>query len=118
MTIKFIDKDDPNQKHIIDLDGPEGNAWGLMANFSHILKQSKMPEERIDELLQKMRSGDYTNLVCIFNRYLGSVIELQTSQKQLFEAIRESEKADEIALMFVNGAKPEEVLAKYPAEEA
>lgn len=60
-------------KRVIDLSGPCGNAFALLAyarNFSdsHDVNFSKVKEE--------MMSGNYENLVKVFEFYFGEYVEI------------------------------------------
>ena len=71
----------------IDLDGPEGNAMVLMGIFRSAAKQLDYDDDEIKKALNEMTSGDYTNLVKIFDDYLGSYFTLYTSDKKLLRAV-------------------------------
>ena len=47
------------QSRIIDLLGPDGNAFALMAQASHLAKQLSLDDKKI---IAEMKSGDYKNL--------------------------------------------------------
>ena len=57
----------------IDLTGPQGNAFFLLGTASNLCKQLDFPQEFI---LNEMRSGDYENLIKVFDHYFGSVVTL------------------------------------------
>ncbi len=57
----------------IDLTGPQGNAFFLLGTASNLCKQLDFPKEFI---LNEMRSGDYENLIKVFDHYFGSVVTL------------------------------------------
>jgi len=70
-----------SNKIIIDIDGPEGNALvilGYARNFAADLGLDPEP------IIKKMQSGDYNNLLKVFNKYFPYVI-LETSQEQILE---------------------------------
>jgi hypothetical protein len=59
------------EKLEIDLSGPEGNAFyllGIASNFCKSLGFNK------DEVLDKMKSGDYQNLIKVMDSYFGNYI--------------------------------------------
>lgn len=57
----------------IDLTGPQGNAFFLLGTASNLAKQLGMNSE---EICSEMRSGDYENLLQVFDSYFGSVVTL------------------------------------------
>ena len=59
--------------HFIDLSGPDGNAFALMGHAKNLARQIGLDSGHI---LKEMQSGDYDNLVNVFDRYFGSVVEL------------------------------------------
>ena len=59
---------------IIDLTGPEGNAFSLMARASDFAKQLGFDAE---EIIEEMKSGDYENLVSVFDKYFGDYVVLE-----------------------------------------
>jgi hypothetical protein len=64
----------PKQTGItIDLTGPQGNAFYLLGTASNLAKQLGMNSE---EICSEMRSGDYENLLEVFDSYFGSIVTL------------------------------------------
>lgn len=57
----------------VDLTGPEGNSFYLLGLAS---KLSKKVGFNTEEVLKEMLSGDYENLVSVFDSYFGSVVIL------------------------------------------
>ena len=70
MTIK---KKPRNQKSTIDLTGTDGNAFALLAYGSSFAKQLGIDWKPIQE---EMTSGDYENLVAVFDKNFGSFVTL------------------------------------------
>ena len=62
---------------IIDLTGPDGNAFALMAYAKRFAKQLGYSKEDQDQLLKLMTSGDYENLVGVFDDHFGSFVILE-----------------------------------------
>jgi len=60
----------------IDLTGPQGNAYYLMGTAKKFGKQIGMSNSYIKEMLDKMMSSDYENLVKVFDDEFGSVVTL------------------------------------------
>jgi hypothetical protein len=57
----------------IDLTGPQGNAFFLLGTAGNLAKQLGLDGQQIKS---EMMSGDYENLVQIFDNYFGSVVTL------------------------------------------
>jgi hypothetical protein len=59
---------------VIDLTGPDGNAFALMAYASRFAKQLGKDDKAIRE---EMMSGDYENLLEVFDREFGTFVVLE-----------------------------------------
>lgn len=57
----------------IDLTGPEGNAFNLIGVANRLSKQLDLDSNKIRE---EMMSGDYENLVKVFDSYFGDFVIL------------------------------------------
>ena len=57
----------------IDLTGPDGNAFTLMNYANRLSRQLGIEPEPI---LKEMQSGDYENLLDVFDREFGSFVTL------------------------------------------
>lgn len=66
-------KRNPNRKPVIDLNGPEGNAFALLGYANRVCKQTGMNAEPI---LADMRSGNYRHLVEVFEKHFGSLFDI------------------------------------------
>lgn len=64
----------PQEEIVIDLTGPEGNAFVLMGYASRYANQLGMDSEQI---IAEMKSGDYENLVQVFDHYFGDFVILE-----------------------------------------
>jgi len=60
---------------VIDLTGPQGNAFYLMG-FAQ--KKARKIGLDSDTILAEMKSGDYKNLVKVFDTYFGDYVILET----------------------------------------
>ena len=69
---------------LINLDGPDGNAFALLGYASRWAKDLELDK---DKILNEMKSDDYVNLVSVFNKYFGQVAVLQSEQDNLQEII-------------------------------
>jgi hypothetical protein len=67
-------KENPGGPIIIDLTGPDGNAFALMGYASRFAKQLGLDPKVI---IKEMRSGDYENLLQVFDNYFGSFVILE-----------------------------------------
>ena len=70
-------KKDKYKKQVIDLTGPDGNAFYLLGTAMNLCKQIGISSERTDEILDEMRSSDYENLIKSFDKYFGKLIDLE-----------------------------------------
>ena len=59
---------------VIDLTGPDGNAFALMGYASRFSKQLGLDSKVI---IKEMMSGDYENLLQVFDGYFGSFVILE-----------------------------------------
>ena len=59
---------------VIDLTGPQGNAFYLMGFASKNARKFGLDGSAI---LAEMKSGDYENLVTIFDKYFGEYVILE-----------------------------------------
>lgn len=65
-------------KPVIDLTGPEGNAFYLMGIAMKYAKELlHFSKEETDDLLNKMKSSDYENLIKVFDEHFGDYIDLE-----------------------------------------
>jgi hypothetical protein len=64
----------PSTEIIIDLTGPEGNAFMILGYASRFGKQLGLD---VPTILAEMKSGDYENLIEVFDRYFGDFVILE-----------------------------------------
>jgi len=57
----------------IDLTGPDGNAYNLIAIAGRLAKQLDLNKKKIQS---EMMSGDYENLIKVFDSYFGEFVTL------------------------------------------
>jgi hypothetical protein len=62
---------------VIDLTGPDGNAFTLIAKARSFAHQLKWDKESIDKMITEMMSGDYENLLQVFDNHFGSFVILE-----------------------------------------
>jgi hypothetical protein len=63
-----------NREMIIDLTGPQGNAYFLLGTAKQLAKQLGLDSGMIQK---EMMSGDYENLLEVFDSYFGSIVILE-----------------------------------------
>jgi len=59
---------------VIDLTGPDGNAFALMAYVKNFGKQLDIDWKSI---IEEMRSGDYEHLINVFDTHFGDFVILE-----------------------------------------
>jgi hypothetical protein len=64
----------PQTKIVIDLTGPDGNAFALMGYAKRLAKQIGIEPQSI---IEEMMSGDYENLLEVFDRNFGDFVILE-----------------------------------------
>jgi hypothetical protein len=83
---------------VIDLTGPDGNAFFLLAQVRRFAQYSRVPEDEVEKamdalfedtgheewvtsrsekILKEMKSGDYEHLVEVFDRHFGHFVILE-----------------------------------------
>ena len=62
-------------KQTIELRGPKANAFYLLALAEQYGKALEMEESERKEIREKMMSGDYENLLSVFNENFGHLVE-------------------------------------------
>tara|TARA_B110000211_G_C13560672_1_gene327670 strand:- start:68 stop:289 length:222 start_codon:yes stop_codon:yes gene_type:complete len=60
---------------IIDLTGPDGNAFALMGLANRLGKQLDFKE--IPRILEEMQAGDYEHLLQVFDEHFGDFVILE-----------------------------------------
>ena len=62
------------KEYIIDLTGPDGNAFALMGHAKNLAKQLGMNG---DTIIKEMTKGDYQHLVNTFDSHFGHLVILE-----------------------------------------
>lgn len=62
---------------VIDLTGPDGNAYALMGMATNFGKQLGWDKVRIQDLMNEMMDGDYEHLIQVFDREFGTFVILE-----------------------------------------
>jgi hypothetical protein len=63
-----------SEKPVIDLTGPDGNAFALMGYARRYARQLGLDSNKI---IGEMMSGNYDNLVKVFDGYFGEFVILE-----------------------------------------
>ena len=59
---------------VIDLTGPDGNAFVLMGYAKNFARQLDLDA---DVIIKEMKSGDYEHLIKVFDNYFGTFVILE-----------------------------------------
>lgn len=70
-----IRKSRKNEKTVINLNGPQGNAFYLMGVVQSTFTKSGA-RELGQSIVKQMMEGDYENLIRLFDLYLGNHYDL------------------------------------------
>ena len=70
----MIRKKQPKREIVIDLTGPDGNAFVLIGKAMNFARQLGLDQESIK---QEMMSGDYENLLEVFDKNFGHFVILE-----------------------------------------
>ena len=68
---------DKFRKTVIDLNGPEGNAFCLLGTAMSLCKQIGISSQRTEEIVNELKSSDYEHLITTFDKYFGKLIDLE-----------------------------------------
>ena len=71
------------EKNIINLDGPDGNAFVLMGCAKRLAREVGYASDEVEIMFKKMMSGDYKKLVKTFDEYFGGYVVLETDNEDL-----------------------------------
>ena len=73
-----------NSGRVIDLQGPQGNAFALMAYAEDFLRQMGRRHE-FPAMRTEMMSYDYDNLIRIFEENFGDYVDLVNKPGEVFD---------------------------------
>tara|TARA_B100000408_G_C10100232_1_gene141599 strand:- start:234 stop:470 length:237 start_codon:yes stop_codon:yes gene_type:complete len=73
-----------NSGRVIDLQGPQGNAFALMAYAEDFLRQMGRRHE-FRAMRTEMMSSDYDNLIRIFEENFGDYVDLVNKPGEVFD---------------------------------
>jgi len=70
----MIREKQPQSEIVIDLTGPDGNAYALMAYANRFAKQLGIDGKTV---IDEMMSGNYENLLEVFDKHFGDFVILE-----------------------------------------
>jgi hypothetical protein len=73
----MIRKKQEQKEIIIDLTGPDGNAFSLIATAKRLARKIGLDESQVDEIALEMMEGDYENLIQVFDKHFGTFVILE-----------------------------------------
>ena len=74
-----------NEKIVINLDGPMGNAFVLIAEARGLMRSLRWSKEKQNEIIDLMKISDYLNLIKTFDSIFGKYVTLETNNESLLE---------------------------------
>ena len=72
-----IIKNPEPRKREINLLGPDGNAYFLLATADNLSKQLDLGDDVREKISDEMKSSDYENLVRVFDKHFGAFVVLE-----------------------------------------
>ena len=73
----MIRKKEQKREIVIDLTGPQGNAFNLLGLADSYGKQLGFDIKKRGEITAEMMSGDYENLINVFDKNFGHFVTLE-----------------------------------------
>jgi hypothetical protein len=73
----MIRKKQQPKEIIIDLTGPDGNAFSLIATAKRLARKMGLDVSQVDEIALEMMEGDYENLIEVFDKHFGTFVILE-----------------------------------------
>jgi len=70
----MIRKKQLQRELVVDLTGPQGNAFYLLGLAGQLSKQLGLSANNI---MNEMKTGDYENLIEVFDKYFGDYVILE-----------------------------------------
>lgn len=70
-------EENPETRIVVDLTGPEGNAFWLIGLAEKLGRQLEVDPKRRGEINAEMMGGDYDNLIEVLEREYGDYIVLE-----------------------------------------
>ena len=79
---------DTSKAFVLNLGGPDGNAFALMGIVKNLLKQD--PAADVDAIIQEMMSGDYENLLTVFCKHVGQYVYFTNVAEEYLDTLEEA----------------------------
>lgn len=73
----MIRKKQAKKEIVIDLTGPDGNAFSLMAHARSFGRQLGFSKSKIDNIINDMMKSDYEHLLQVFDKHFGNIVILE-----------------------------------------
>lgn len=73
----MIRKKPTNRKLVIDLTGPAGNAFAMLALANDLSVKLNFSSEKSSIIQEELMAGDYENLIQVFDNYFGEYVILE-----------------------------------------
>ena len=73
----ILTKSNEYKKQVIDLTGPEGNAFYLLGLAVKLCNQIGFSGLSTQGILEDMKNGDYEHLITRFDYHFGMIIDLE-----------------------------------------
>ena len=70
-------KEREDGKIVVDLTGPRGNAFFLMALAEDCAKEAGYEDNQLKAMLDDMKSDDYEHLVQVLDKHFGHILILE-----------------------------------------
>jgi len=70
-------KNDEQKEIVIDLTGPQGNAFFLIAQAKQYATQLQYTKKEIDKMICDLTAGDYEKLLKVFDKHFGEYVILE-----------------------------------------
>lgn len=86
ITQKLPAKKNRVQTIVMDIDGPQGNAYMLLGMARHLCDELRW-KEKVKTIEDEMTSGDYINLLKTFDKYFGDFVILKTSNPTYLKSL-------------------------------
>ena len=67
--MELIELPDSYERPLIDISGPDGNAFFIVGMVQRAMREAKVPSEEIARYLEEATSGDYENLCAVSSNY-------------------------------------------------
>lgn len=67
----------PSDEIVIDLTGPQGNAFFLLGTAKKFGEELGLSKLAIDGIIAEMKLSDYENLISVFDKYFGHFVILE-----------------------------------------